>query len=70
MCIRAYSLPPTLPPRTHLERQAGGGLSKGMGEKQIEVDKRLLRKRMGVLRKDLDDVSTASGNPQLEQRAL
>jgi GTP-binding protein HflX len=27
---------------THLERQAGG-LVKGMGEKQIEVDKRILR---------------------------
>lgn len=27
---------------THLERQAGGQV-KGMGEKQIEVDKRILR---------------------------
>lgn len=27
---------------THLERQAGGKV-KGMGEKQIEVDKRILR---------------------------
>ena len=40
---------------THLERQAGGK-TKGMGEKQIEVDKRLLRTRMGQLKRNLDDV--------------
>lgn len=40
---------------THLERQAGGKV-RGMGEKQIEVDKRLLRTRMGQLRRSLDDV--------------
>jgi len=42
---------------THLERQSGGGQLKGMGEKQIEVDKRLLRKRMVALQKDIDDIS-------------
>ena len=40
---------------SHLERQAGGRV-KGMGEKQIEVDKRLLRARMGQLRRSLEDV--------------
>jgi len=30
---------------THLERQAGGKV-KGMGEKQIEVDKRILRNQV------------------------
>lgn len=40
---------------SHLERQAGGKV-RGMGEKQIEVDKRLLRTRMGQLRRSLDDV--------------
>lgn len=33
---------------THLERQAGGKV-KGMGEKQIEVDKRILRTQVGIL---------------------
>lgn len=32
---------------THLERQAGG-LVKGMGEKQIEVDKRILRTQVRI----------------------
>ena len=42
---------------THLERQAGGRV-RGMGEKQIEVDKRILRTRMGQLRRNLEDVRT------------
>ena len=29
---------------------------RGMGEKQIEVDKRILRTRMGQLRRSLEDV--------------
>lgn len=33
---------------THLERQAGGRV-KGMGEKQIEVDKRILRTQVPFL---------------------
>lgn len=40
---------------THLERQAGGQ-TKGMGEKQIEVDKRILRTRMAQLKRSLEDV--------------
>lgn len=35
---------------THFERQRGGIGMKGMGEKQIEVDRRLVKKRMSVLR--------------------
>ena len=37
-----YQLPRLTRMWTHLERQAGGRV-KGMGEKQIEVDKRILR---------------------------
>ena len=37
-----YQLPRLTKMWTHLERQAGGQV-KGMGEKQIEVDKRILR---------------------------
>ncbi|GLT92066.1 hypothetical protein SLE2022_099240 [Rubroshorea leprosula] len=40
---------------THLERQAGGQV-KGMGEKQIEVDKRILRTQIGVIKKELESV--------------
>ena len=37
-----YQLPRLTKMWSHLERQAGGKV-KGMGEKQIEVDKRILR---------------------------
>lgn len=50
-----YQLPRLTKMWTHLERQAGGQV-KGMGEKQIEVDKRILRTQIGVLRKELESV--------------
>lgn len=50
-----YQLPRLTKMWTHLERQSGGKV-KGMGEKQIEVDKRILRTRIGVLRKELESV--------------
>lgn len=50
-----YQLPRLTKMWTHLERQAGGKV-KGMGEKQIEVDKRILRTQIGVLRKELESV--------------
>ena len=39
-----------------MERQAGGK-TRGMGEKQIEVDKRLLRLRVAQLRRQIEEVS-------------
>ncbi|GAV90511.1 MMR_HSR1 domain-containing protein/GTP-bdg_N domain-containing protein [Cephalotus follicularis] len=50
-----YQLPRLTRMWTHLERQAGGQV-KGMGEKQIEVDKRILRTQIGTLKKELDSV--------------
>ncbi|WP_324743003.1 GTPase HflX [Tsuneonella sp. CC-YZS046] len=42
---------------THLERQRGGfGFLGGPGETQIEADRRMIRGRMGRLRKELDQV--------------
>mmetsp|Transcript_26918 Transcript_26918/g.58851 ORF Transcript_26918/g.58851 Transcript_26918/m.58851 type:complete len:760 (-) Transcript_26918:1747-4026(-) len=43
---------------THLERQSGaGGVGlRGPGESQLEIDKRLLRDRIIVLKKKIDDV--------------
>jgi GTPase len=38
-----YQLPRLQRMWTHLDRQSGGGKVRGMGEKQMEVDKRLLR---------------------------
>lgn len=51
----SYQLPRLSRMWTHLERQAGGQ-SKGMGEKQKEVDKRILRGRMAALRQELEEV--------------
>lgn len=42
---------------THLERQRGGfGFLGGPGETQIEADRRMIRQRMGQLRKELESV--------------
>ena len=40
---------------SHLERQAGGR-TRGMGEKQVEIDRRLLRARVALLRSRLQEV--------------
>jgi hypothetical protein len=42
-----YQLPRLTKMWTHLERQSGGQV-KGMGEKQIEVDKRILRNQVSI----------------------
>ncbi len=50
----------------HFERQRGGGTaSRGMGEKQIEVDRRLVKSRISVLRERL----TAIERERTVQRA-
>lgn len=41
---------------THLSRLGGGIGTKGPGETQLEVDKRLINKRMSVLRKGIEKV--------------
>ena len=63
-----YQLPRLRRLWTHLERQRtggagkaggggkGGGYLKGMGETQIEVDRRILRKRVDRLEKEIEEV--------------
>ena len=47
---------------THLERQRGGfGFLGGPGETQIEADRRMIRTRMGRLRKELEQVRKTRG---------
>ena len=49
-----YMLPRLTKQWTHLERQMGGtGTRGGPGEKQIEIDRRLIRKDIDKLKKDL-----------------
>lgn len=52
-----YILPRLAHLWSHFERQRGGGTgNRGMGEKQIEVDRRLVKKRMSVLRDRLKEI--------------
>jgi GTP-binding protein HflX len=47
---------------THLERQRGGfGFLGGPGETQIEADRRMIRARMGKLKRELDQVKKTRG---------
>lgn len=39
---------------THLERQKGGIGLRGVGEKQIELDRRLIRQRIGKIREEME----------------
>ena len=54
-----YTLPRLTRQWTHLSKQYGGIGTKGPGEQQIEVDRRAIRKRIGMLKKR-SSVSTKS----------
>ena len=55
---------------THLERQRGGfGFLGGPGETQIEADRRMIRQRMGRLRKELEQVRKTPGLHRERERA-
>lgn len=52
-----YLLPRLAGAWTHFQRQTGGGVrSRGMGEKQIEVDRRRARERISRLQKQLEQI--------------
>ena len=52
-----YMLPRLAGMWTHLERQRGGvGTRGGMGETQIEVDRRIVRERISKLKEDLKQI--------------
>ncbi len=53
-----YQMPRLTKMWSHLERQSGSGAVKGMGEKQIEIDKRLLRDRKSLLQAKIEQVRT------------
>ncbi len=45
----------------HLSRQAGGIGTRGVGETQLESDRRVIRRRVAALRRRLDDVERERG---------
>ena len=57
-----YQLPRLTRMWTHLDRVTGGGQVKGTGEKQIDIDRRLLRDKASALRKELEAVRTHRRN--------
>ncbi|MBA3426683.1 MAG: GTPase HflX [Rubrobacter sp.] len=60
-----YTLPRARGMWTHLERQEGGGGSaargatRGPGEQQIEYDRRVIREKMGTIRRKLEEEKAA-----------
>jgi GTP-binding protein HflX len=57
-----YQLPRLKRLWSHLDRERGqasgtGGASRGMGEKQLEVDKRKVRREIALVKKELDKIS-------------
>ncbi len=53
-----YDLPRLARQWSHLSRQKGGVQQRGEGEKQIEVDRRLLRRQKSALEEELEKVRT------------
>ncbi|MBN1481864.1 GTPase HflX [candidate division KSB1 bacterium] len=57
-----YMLPRLTRQWTHLSRQVGGIGVRGPGETQLEVDRRLIRRRISVLEKELEKISKQRSN--------
>jgi GTP-binding protein HflX len=51
-----YTLPRLTRAWTHLERQAGGIGTRGVGETQLELDRRIIRTRIARLKDDLKNI--------------
>lgn len=70
-----YSLPRMARMWNHLDRQgggAGGGATRGEGEKQIEVDRRLARARIEAIQKELTTITRqrATQRKERERQAI
>lgn len=62
-----YLLPRLTRMWTHLERQQGGIGMRGPGEKELETDKRIIKKRIALLKQQLKNIDTQM-NTQRKQR--
>lgn len=58
MAQLSYLLPRLTRAWTHLSRQAGGIGTRGIGETQLETDRRRIRRRLGFLRDELKRLET------------
>ena len=70
-----YALPRMARMWGHLDREGGGGgsggggASRGMGEQQIEIDRRLARKRISKLKSELEDVRMQRSTQRKERQS-
>ena len=65
-----YLLPRLTRQWTHLERQMGGiGTRAGMGETQIEIDRRLIRNRISKLKKELQKIEKERVTQSLNRKS-
>ena len=65
-----YLLPRLTRQWTHLERQMGGiGTRAGMGETQIEIDRRLIRTRISRLKKELKKIEKERGTQSFKRKS-
>ncbi len=65
-----YLLPRLTRMWTHLSRIRGGIGLRGPGETQLETDRRVIRRKIGVLRRRLEDVALHRANRRLGRRTL
>ena len=65
-----YLLPRLAGQWTHLERLGGGIGTRGPGETQIETDRRLVRRRIQKLKRDLDDVRRHRAQYRARRQAM
>lgn len=63
-----YMLPRLTHLWTHLERQRGGIGMRGPGEKELETDRRVIKKRISLLKEQLSKIDTQM-NTQRKQRS-
>lgn len=65
-----YLLPRLTRQWTHLERQMGGiGTRAGMGETQIEIDRRLIRTRISRLKRELKKIEKERGTQSFKRKS-
>lgn len=65
-----YLLPRLTNMWTHLQKQKGGIGMKGPGEKEIETDRRIIRDRISLLKKDLAAIDKQMATQRSNRRAL
>ncbi|HPS84853.1 MAG TPA: GTPase HflX, partial [Bacteroidales bacterium] len=65
-----YLLPRLTRMWTHLSKQRGGIGMKGPGEKEIETDRRIIRKRISMLKEELKDIDKQKQTQRKQREKL